>query len=81
MTTKEYELEALRQLQALTKTITSAMMLFRFQEWVEEPGGVDRLHDWFMQYPQWYNTDHAIRPKTNNTEEIKYDRTTEAGLN
>ena len=80
MTTKQYELEALRQLQALTKTITSAMMLLRCLEWVEEPGGVDRLHDWFLEHPHWYDLTH-IKPTTNKTEENRYDRETEASLN
>ena len=80
MTTKQYELEALKNLQALTLTATRAMMLFRFLEWVEEPGGVDRLHDWFMQYPQWYNIDHAIRPKT-KIEEKTNERREETSIN
>ena len=73
MTNKTHEIEALKQLEGLTKTATRAMMCIKFKEWIEEPGGIDRLHDWFMQYPSWYNIDHAIKP----TEENRYDRTTE----
>ena len=80
MTTKEYELEALRQLEGLTRVASNVMIQMKMNEWIEQPGGIDRLHQWFLDHPHWYNLDH-IKPTINNKEENKDDRTTEAGLN
>jgi hypothetical protein len=62
MTNKAYELEALEKEQALTSTIVSAMMQIKFNEWLKQENGADRLHDWFIERPHHYDLTHASLP-------------------